>query len=109
MAYRLIVDRQIGVAAVRAAGARIEAFTWVQPAGAGARVRVAGGEDDKVAGRVGIAIVPAGGFAVGVAGDGEIGTGCWIAAETGDEGSCAARCCRGGSWGWGWACLSEDR
>lgn len=105
-AHGLVVDRQIGVGAVRAAGARIEAFTWIQPAGAGARIRVAGGEDDKAAGRVGIAIVPAGGFAVD--GDGEIGTWSWIAAETGDEGSGATRCCGGGSWGRGWGCLCED-
>lgn len=105
-ALGLVIDRQIGVGAVRAAGARIEAFTWIQPAGACARVRVAGGEDDKAAGRMGIAIVPAGGFAL--AGDGEIGAWCWIAAETGDERSCAAGCCGGGSWGWGCGCLGED-
>lgn len=101
-AHGLIVDGQIGVAAVRAAGACIEAFPGVQPAGACARERVAGVEDDKVAGGVGIAIVPAEGFAV--TGDGEIGTWCRIAAETGDEGGCAARCRGGGSW----YCFSKD-
>ena len=87
-AHGLAVDGQAGVAAIRAAFARIEGLTRVEPARAGARVGVAGGEDDKVAGWVGVAVVPAGGPAVD--GDSKLWTWFWVAAETGDEGSCAA-------------------
>lgn len=105
-AHGLAVDKQIGfgVGAVRAAGARIVAFSWIQPAGACARVGIALAEDDKAAGRVGIAIVPAGSSAILC--DGEVGTWFWIVAETGDEGGCAGWGCRGG--GWRWSCCSEN-
>ncbi len=87
-AHRLAVDGQARAAAIRATFARIEGLTRVQPARASACVGVAGGEDNKVAGCVGIAVVPAGGSAVD--GDGKIWTWLWVAAETGDEGGRAA-------------------
>lgn len=67
--YGLAVDGQEGIRAIRTAFARIEGFTRVQPARAGAQVRVAGSEDNKAAGGVGVTVVPAGGPAV--AGDGK--------------------------------------
>ena len=100
-AHRLAVNGQAGVAAARAAGVHIEILTRVQPASAAARVGVASGEDDKVAGGGGggggwgVAVVPAGGSAVD--GDGELWAWVYIVAETGDEGSCAAWCRGGGS------------
>lgn len=106
--HGLAVDGQVGVGARRTTFARIKGFTRIQPARAGARVGVAGGEDDKVAGRVGVAVVPAGGPAVD--GDGKLWARFLVAAETGDEGRGAAGCrgggrgrgrCRGGSQdGW---------
>ena len=87
-AHGLAVDGQAGAATIRATFARIEGLTRVEPARAGAGVGIASGEDDKVAGCVGVAVVPAGGPAVD--GDGKIWAWFWVAAETGDEGSCAA-------------------
>jgi hypothetical protein len=80
--HGLAVDGQAGIGAIRTPFARIEGFTRVQPARAGARVRVAGSEDNKVAGRVGVTVVPAGGLAVD--GDGKLWARFRVAAETGD-------------------------
>jgi hypothetical protein len=88
--HGLAVDGQGGIAAIRTTFARIEGFTRVQPARAGARVRVAGNEDNKVAGRVGVTVVPAVGPAV--AGDGKVWARFRVAAETGDEGRGTAWC-----------------
>lgn len=55
---------------------------------------VASGEDDKIAGRVVVAIFPAEGLSV--AGDGKLWASFRVVAETGDEGSCTAWC-HGGS------------
>jgi hypothetical protein len=88
--HGLAVDGQAGIGAIRTPFARIEGFTRVQPARAGARVRVAGSEDNKVAGRVGVTVVPAGGLAVD--GDGKFWARFLVAAETGDEGRCTAWC-----------------
>lgn len=68
--HGLAIDGQVGVAAIRTTFARIEGFTRVQQARAGARVGVAGGEDDKIAGRVGVAVTPTMGLAG--AGDGKL-------------------------------------
>lgn len=76
---RLVVDVEVGVGA---AGCRtfalIEGFAWVQPAGAGAEVRVALGEDDKVAGRMGVAVTPA--VLSAAAGNGETWAGFFVVA-----------------------------
>jgi hypothetical protein len=58
-AHGLAVDGQARAAAIRATFARIEGLTRVEPACAGARGGVAGGENNKVAGWVGVAVVPA--------------------------------------------------
>jgi hypothetical protein len=86
----LAVDGQPGIAASRTTFARIEGFTWVQPARAGAQGRVAGSEDNKVAGRVGVTVLPAG--APALDGDSKVWTRIWVVAETGDEGSCTGWC-----------------
>jgi hypothetical protein len=83
----LAVDGQVGVAAVRAAFARVEGLTWVDPARASACVRVTSGEDDKVAGCMVVAVLPAGGPAFD--GDGKVWTWGWVVAESRDERSCA--------------------
>lgn len=88
--HGLAVGEQAGIGTIRTTFTRIERFTRVQPARAGARVRVAGNEDNKVAGRVGITVVPAGGPTV--AGDGKVWARFRVAAETGDEGGCTAWC-----------------
>lgn len=68
--HGLAIDGQVGgIAAIRTTFARIEGFTRVHPARAAARVGVAGGEDDKIAGRVVVAVAPAVGLAA--AGDGK--------------------------------------
>jgi hypothetical protein len=81
-AHGLAVDGQARAAAIRATFARIEGLTRVKPARAGACVWVAGGEDDKAAGRVGVAVVPAGGSTVD--GDSKVWTWFWVTAETDD-------------------------
>jgi hypothetical protein len=86
----LTVDGQVGIGTIRTAFARVEGFTRVQPARAGARVRVGGIEDNKIAGRVGVTVVPAVGPAV--ASDGKLWARALVPAETGDEGRCAGWC-----------------
>lgn len=87
-AYGLVVDGQPGIAATRTTFACIEGLTGVQPARAGACVRVAGSEDNKAAGRVGVAVVPAVGPAV--AGNCKVWARFRVVAEFGNEGSCTA-------------------
>lgn len=91
--HRLVIDGQGRVAAIRTTFARIEVFTGVQQAGATACVGVASGEDGEIAGRVVVAIFPAGGPAAD--GDGKLWASTRVVAETGDEGSCTAWCCGG--------------
>lgn len=55
----LVVDLQVGITAVRITLALVEGFAGVQPARPVAQVRVVGGEDDKVARRVGVTVPPA--------------------------------------------------
>jgi hypothetical protein len=92
--HGLVVDGQAGMGAIRTAFARIEGFPRVQPARAAGKVRVAGREDHKAAGRVAVAVLPAGGPAVD--GDGKAWARARVGAETGNEGSCTAWC-RGSS------------
>lgn len=93
--HGLAIDGQVWVGAIRTSTlACFKGFTRVQPARAGAQVGIAGGEYDKVAGRVGVAVVPAEGLTV--TGDSKLWARFLVAAETGDEGRCAAWCCSGG-------------
>jgi hypothetical protein len=85
-AYGLVVDGQVGIRAIRTTFALIEGFTWVQPACAGACVGVAGNKDEKVAGRVGVTVVPAGVRTTGSNGSPFLGF--LVAAEFGDERRC---------------------
>jgi hypothetical protein len=58
-AHGFVIDRQTRTSAARAANIGINGLSWVQPACGCVCIQVSGGEDNKVAGLVIVAVVPA--------------------------------------------------